>query len=112
MFIPMDPWEKEIHASVSAEERAQKEDEARAARKKREAMTKQELKNMYARELRMARKSVKEGLEGWHKLFRGDKGKPYKKVGEVVREEGWLGKLPRRELCEQAVKQRPTRKYE
>jgi len=112
MFIPIDPWEKTIHSSVSAEERAQKEEEAKTARKKRESMTKGELKNLYAKELRMARSSVREGLEGWHKLFRGEKGKPYRKVGEVVREEGWLGKLPKRELCDQAVKQRPTRKYE
>jgi hypothetical protein len=112
MFIPIDPWEKPIHSSVSAEERAKKEEEARVARKRREAMSKAELKNMYARELREARKSVREGLEGWHSLFRGEKGKPYRKVGEVVREEGWMAKLPKRELCEQAVKQRPVRKYE
>lgn len=112
MYIPLDPWEKEIHASVSAEERAKLEAEAKLARKKREAMTKADLKNMYARELRLARKSVRDGLENWHVLFRGDKGKPYWKAGEVRREEGWLKKLPRRELCEQAVKQRPTRKYE
>lgn len=112
MFLPLDPWEKEIPAGITGEERAKREEEIRVARKKREGMSKGELKNMYAGELRRARKSVREGLESWHVLFRGDKGKRYRKVGEVRREEGWLAKLPRRELCAQAVKQRPTRKYE
>jgi hypothetical protein len=45
-------------------------------------------------------------------LFRGDKGKAYRKVGEVRREEGWLEKMPVRKLCEQAEKSRPVRKYD
>jgi predicted heme/steroid binding protein len=73
-------------------------------------LTKGELKNRHAQELRKARKQVKDGLEHWHILFRGDKGKPYHKVGEVKREKGWLEKLPRRELCAEAQKQRPVRK--
>ncbi|KAF2266415.1 hypothetical protein CC78DRAFT_513484 [Lojkania enalia] len=70
------------------------------------------LKNRHARELRQARKQVKEGLEHWHKVFRGDTGKPYFRVGEVVREKGWLDRLPRRELCAEAERGRPARKEE
>lgn len=75
-------------------------------------LSKGEIKNRHAKELREARKKVKEGLEHWHKLFRGDKGKPYHKVGEVVRKEGWLEKLPKRDLCDYAQKSRPVRKPE
>lgn len=75
-------------------------------------LSKGEVKNRHAQELRKARKAVRDGLEHWHVLFRGDKGKPYFKVGEVKREEGWLAKLPKRELCEEAVKARPVRKDE
>jgi len=77
---------------------------------KKPQLSKAELKNRHAQELRQARKQAREGLEHWHKLFRGDKGKPYFKVGEVKREKGWLEKLPRRTLCDSAVKARPTRK--
>jgi hypothetical protein len=52
------------------------------------------------------------GLEGWHMLFRGDKGKPYRRVGHVKREPGWESKMPKRGLCEQAEKGRPVRKYD
>ncbi|MBE7182427.1 MAG: hypothetical protein INR71_14690, partial [Terriglobus roseus] len=72
-------------------------------------MTKAELKVRREREYRLARKQVRSTLEGWEQLFRGDKNKPYFKVGEIVREPGWLEKLPRRELCEDARKQRPKR---
>lgn len=73
-------------------------------------LTKAERKNRQAQELRKARKQVRDGLEHWHKLFRGEKGKPYHKVGEVKREPGWLEKLPKRELCAEAAKNRPIRK--
>ncbi|KAF2010926.1 cytochrome b5 [Aaosphaeria arxii CBS 175.79] len=76
----------------------------------RRELSKGERKNRHARELREARRRVREGLEHWHTLFRGDKGKPYRRVGEVVREEGWLEKLEKRELCEEARKARPVRK--
>ncbi|KAK4983272.1 hypothetical protein LTR50_007323 [Elasticomyces elasticus] len=62
------------------------------------------------REYRQARKKVAEAIEGWAGMFRGEGGKDYWWVGEVVREEGWLEKLPRRELCEMAKRQRPKRK--
>ncbi|CBX99665.1 hypothetical protein IAQ61_005083 [Plenodomus lingam] len=100
-FVPLDPEEKE-GATAEDKERA----------KKRSKLSSAERKNRHAQELRSARKQVRDTLEGWHALFRGDKGKPYFKVGEVRREEGWLEKLPKRELCEQARKARPVRKYE
>ena len=104
MFIPVDPEHK---LGLSADEKAAEMEKARGRKK----LTKGELKNRHAQELRSARKQVRDGLESWHKLFRGDKGKPYRRVGTVRRDEGWLDKLPRRELCEQAEKSRPVRKY-
>jgi len=76
----------------------------------KKVLSKGELKIRREQELRLARKQVKQTLEGWHVLFRGDKGKKYFKVGEVVRPKGWLEDLPRRELCEAARKGRPVRK--
>ncbi|KAF2657659.1 hypothetical protein K491DRAFT_690904 [Lophiostoma macrostomum CBS 122681] len=105
MYMPRDPD-------------ATKPEEVEAARKLAESgkatgqLSKSALKNRQAQELRKARRQVRDGLEHWHQLFRGDKQKPYFKVGEVVRETGWLEKLPRRELCEQAEKSRPVRKEE
>lgn len=99
--MPIDP-ELKGSASPADIEKAQS----------RKPLSSAERKNRHAQELRSARKQVKEGLENWHMLFRGDKGKPYRKVGEVKREIGWLAKFPERALCEQAEKGRPTRKYE
>ena len=101
MFMPIDPELKEG---------ATDEDKEKA--KSRKQLSKGERKNRHAQELRSARKQVKEGLESWHKLFRGDKGKPYRRVGEVKREAGWLEKVPKRKLCDQAEKGRPARKYD
>lgn len=61
-------------------------------------------------ELRKARKQVRETIEGWRKMFAGDGGKDYFEVGKVVREEGWLEKLPLRKLCARAEKGRPKPK--
>ncbi|KAF1833118.1 hypothetical protein BDW02DRAFT_570425 [Decorospora gaudefroyi] len=105
MYMPMDPEEK---TNLTPEEREAEIEKA----KSRKTLSKGELKNRYAQELRDARRQVKQGLEGWHTLFRGDKGKAYRRVGTVKREEGWLDKLPKRELCEQAEKGRPVRKYD
>jgi predicted heme/steroid binding protein len=101
MFIPVDPETKES-ATPEVIEKA----------KSRPKLSSGELKNRNAQELRDARRQARDGLEGWHALFRGDKGKPYFKVGTVKREEGWLEKLPQRTLCAQAQKGRPARKYE
>ena len=73
-------------------------------------VTKAELKKRKERDTRLARKRVHETIEGWSRMFKGEAGKNYFEVGKVKREEGWLEKLPKRELCEQAQKQRPKRK--
>jgi hypothetical protein len=100
MFMPVDPEEK-ANASPEDIEKA----------KHRKPLSSAERKNRHSQEVKSARKKVEQGLEGWHALFRGDKGKPYRRVGTVKREEGWLDKLPKRTLCEQAEKGRPVRKY-
>lgn len=70
-------------------------------------LTKTELKIRREREKREARKRVKEGIEGWAKVFRGETGRPYFLVGKVKKDEGELG--PVRELCEAAKGSRPKR---
>ncbi|KAL6705580.1 hypothetical protein ACN47E_006527 [Coniothyrium glycines] len=101
MFLPIDPEEKEDATP-----------DVIAKAKARPQLTSAQRKNRHAQELRQARKQMRDGLENWHILFRGDKGKPYFKVGEVKREEGWINKLPKRDLCASAVKSRPVRKYD
>lgn len=101
MYIPIDPEEKE-DATPEVIEKA----------KHRKPLTSAQRKNRHAQELRQARKQMKDGLENWHMLFRGDKGKPYFKAGEVKRPEGWLEKMPKRTLCASAKKGRPVRKYD
>ncbi|TKA70342.1 hypothetical protein B0A55_07417 [Friedmanniomyces simplex] len=64
-------------------------------------------KSYREQELRRARKQVRDTIEGWAKMFRGEGGKDYFEVGKVVREEGWLEREPRKALCVQAVKGRP-----
>lgn len=61
-------------------------------------------------ELRKARRKVRDTIEGWAKMFRGEGGKDYFEVGKVVKEEGWLEKLPVPTLCERAEKGRPKPK--
>ncbi len=101
MYMPVDPETKD-NASPDVIEKA----------KHRKELSSAERKNRHAQEVRQAKKAVRDGIEGWAKVFRGDTGKPYRKVGEVKREEGWLDKVPVRELCEAAEKQRPVRKYD
>lgn len=69
-------------------------------------LSKQETMERF-RALSKARTQVKETLDGWAKTFQGHGGKDYFEAGRVVREEGWLKKLPRRTLCEVANNQRP-----
>lgn len=75
-------------------------------------LTKGALKIRRERDLRLARKQIKEGIEHWEEVFRGETGRPYFYVGRISREEGWLEKLPKRELCEAARESRPKRKME
>ncbi|GME25084.1 Cytochrome P450 [Neofusicoccum parvum] len=72
-------------------------------------LTPAEIKNRNAKERREARKKVADVIDGWARVFGGETGKDYVAVGKVVREEGWLEKLPRRELCQKAKDLRPKR---
>ncbi|KAI4724039.1 cytochrome b5 [Aureobasidium sp. EXF-10728] len=75
-----------------------------------DAPSKAEFKKRRERDTRLAKKRVHDTIEGWSRMFKGEAGKNYFEVGKVKREEGWLEKLPKRELCQQAQKQRPQRK--
>ncbi|MCJ1301753.1 hypothetical protein MMC08_004554 [Hypocenomyce scalaris] len=62
------------------------------------------------REVRMARRMVRDTVAGWEKLFVGGKKGAYFRVGRVKREEGWEERLgPVRELCEKAKRSRVRR---
>ena len=74
-----------------------------------DVVSKKELKMRRERDFRFARQRVEMTIDGWSRMFMGQGGKDYFKVGEVKREEGWLEKLPRRKLCERAQQQRPKR---
>lgn len=78
--------------------------------KKKKKKVSPELKARREQALRQARKQVQATIDGWGKMFRGETGKGYFEVGKVVREEGWLEKLPRREICAQAERGRPKGK--
>lgn len=105
MYVPIDA-DPEPSAATSAE--VEQGDELKRAGG-RTGVKKSELKTRREREYRLARKQVHNTIAGWAQVFSGAKGKPYFKVGEIIREPGWLEKLPRRELCEAAAKQRPKR---
>jgi hypothetical protein len=72
-----------------------------------ELYTSGELKAKKEQERRLARKSAHDALRHWVEFF--EKSDKYDRVGFVRREEGWLERLPRRELCEKARKMRPVR---
>lgn len=76
---------------------------------KKKPLTKAELKIRNERDWRMGRKKVQEGVEGWARVFRGETGRPYFWVGTIKRDEDWLEKMPRKELCAPAREGRPTR---
>ncbi|KAI9660488.1 MAG: hypothetical protein M1821_009838 [Bathelium mastoideum] len=63
------------------------------------------------KETEAAKEKVRDVIEGWAKMFRGEKGgkQKYFYIGEVRREKGWLERLPKRDLCEKAQKARPIR---
>lgn len=72
-----------------------------------------EMKKVREQELRAGRKQVKEVMDHYAALFSGEKGgKPYFEVGKVIREEGWLEKLPERGLCANAERKRPRPRSE
>lgn len=101
MFVPVDP-----------EEKSDASPEVREAARLRKPLSRGEVKVRREQEGRIARQKAVQGLESWHALFRGDKGKPYFRAGRVERPEGWERELPLRKLCESAEKGRPVRKYE
>jgi len=103
MFIPIDPPED---ATDDGDVEEGKEPKRKESRK---GVTKAELKIRRERDHRMAKKKVQEGIEGWARVFSGETGRPYFWVGTIKREEGWLEKLPRRELCKPAMEGRPKR---
>ena len=72
-------------------------------------LTKTELKLRKEREKRAARKQVKDTIEGWEKVFRGETGRPYFWAGQIKRDKNWLEQVPERKLCQQAEEGRPKR---
>lgn len=67
-----------------------------------------QMEQLRAQELETAKDRAYKALEHWVNFFA--KSKKYNRVGYVKREEGWLEKLPRRELCAPAQKGRSKRK--
>lgn len=67
-----------------------------------------EMEALRAQELASAKERAHAALKHWVDFFANSK--KYTKVGYVKREEGWLDKLPRRELCAGAQKGRSKRK--
>jgi len=59
---------------------------------------------------RDALRQVKEGIEQWAEVLRGDTGRPYFWVGIIKREDDWPNNLPLPTLCEPAQEARPTSK--
>lgn len=66
-----------------------------------------EMEALRAKELEEAKQRVYNGLKHWVDFFA--KSKKYTQVGYVKREEGWLEKLEKRELCPGAQKGRKKR---
>ncbi|KAK7425252.1 hypothetical protein QQZ08_008272 [Neonectria magnoliae] len=83
MFMPLDDPETDAHWSEK------------------------ELEAKRAKELEAAKQRVHGALLHWIKFYSNSK--KYKKVGYVVREEGWLEKEPLKELCAAAQKGRKKR---
>jgi len=102
MFMPIDP------PSDPAEGADDDKAEANTTGAKK-SLTKGELKIRRERDLRVAKKKVREGIDHWVKVFSGETGRPYFYVGEIKREGGWLEKIPKRELCQPAKDSRPRR---
>lgn len=109
MFVPVDPPSDHAEDGGVAEGGDLEEGTELKRNGGRNGLTKAELKIRRERDYRMARKKVQEGIEGWARVFKGETGRPYFWVGTIKREEGWLEKLPRRELCEPARDGRPKR---
>jgi len=74
-----------------------------------EGMSRAEIKMRRERDARLARKQMQGTIAHWGEVFAGKTGRPYFWVGTIEREEGWMDKLPKRELCKQAAEGRPKR---
>lgn len=68
----------------------------------------EELAALKAKELKAAKKHVHDSLKHWCDFFA--RSKKYKRVGYLLRGEGWLDKEPLKPLCEAAQKGRSKRK--
>ncbi|KAK5997225.1 hypothetical protein PT974_02579 [Cladobotryum mycophilum] len=66
-----------------------------------------EMEKIKAEELEMAKQQVHDALAHWVNFFSNSP--KYHMIGYVKREDGWLEKLPKRELCAQAQKSRKKR---
>ncbi|KAI9753511.1 MAG: hypothetical protein M4579_005108 [Chaenotheca gracillima] len=66
-----------------------------------------EVKLAREREMRVAKKKVKEAVGHWEAFFGGNE--KYLPVGKVIRDEGWQEQVEERGLCEQAQKGRGRR---
>lgn len=108
--IPRYGEEGEEEGEVEGEGEGKEGDAGENGKSKKKKKVSPELKSQREQALRQARKQVQATIEGWGKMFRGETGKGYFEVGKVVREEGWLEKLPRREICAQAERGRPKGK--
>ena len=73
-------------------------------------LSKGQLKIRRERDMRQAKKKVKETIDHWAEMFRGDSGRPYFWVGTVKRDPDWLEKSVQPVLCAQAEQGRQTRK--
>ena len=74
-------------------------------------LSKGELKIRRERDMRVAKRKIKETIDHWASVFKGETGRPYFLVGTVKRDKDWLEKSPQRPLCAQAEQGRPTRKH-
>lgn len=88
MYIPIDDEESESEKQMSAAQRKVRKE----------------------RDYRLARQKVHDSIDGWAKMFRGEKGKEYFEVGRVVRKKDWLEKRAVPELCERAKNLRKKRR--
>lgn len=83
MFLPLDDPEADAH------------------------WTEEELAALRVEELAAAKKKVNDALTHWVNFFGNSK--KYKKVGYMVREDGWLEKEPLKEVCAAAQRGRKKR---
>jgi predicted heme/steroid binding protein len=72
-------------------------------------LTSGQIKMQRQQDKRNAMRKVKEGIEGWAKVLRGDTGRPYFWAGTIKRDPDWPKGLPMPTLCDAAAEARPKR---